>query len=152
VAKQGLAASVTVIGLTETLAALRKMPDDAKNELKDTSFDLAQSLAKALRAAARAEGQQAALMADTVSTGTDSGSDSDLPVVQAGGSSKVGRKHKPAYKLLFGSEFGAHKLKQYKGFNSTGYWFFPTVSSASDEIATKWDEAAQRVIAAFSEE
>lgn len=151
-AKQGLSASVTVSGLKETLAALRKMPDDAKAELKDTSFELAQSLAKALRSAARGQGPQSGLMAGTVNVGDSSGNDSDLPVVQAGGSSKVGRNHAPAYKVLFGSEFGAHRLKQFRGFNSSGYWFFPTVDEMGEEIAEKWDEAAQRVIAAFSEE
>lgn len=151
-AKQGLSVSIAVSGLYPTLAALAKMPDDAKAALKDTAFELSQDLAKNLRLAARAQGSQAGLLAGTVSTGTDTGQDLEMPFVQAGGSSKLGRNRKPAYKLLFGSEFGAFYLKQFKPRNPVGYWFFPTAIAMSDEIARKWSDAADRVIAEFADE
>lgn len=150
-AKQGLSVSIKVSGLYQTLAKLEKIPDDAKSELKDTAFELSQTIAKSIRVAARAQGRQGPLMAGTLSTGTDTGSDSDMPIVQAGGSSRVGRNRKPAYKLLFGSEFGAYKLRQFRPRNPTGYWFFPTVDAASGEIGSKWMEAAEKVIADFAE-
>lgn len=151
-AKTGLSATITVSGLKETLAALKKMPDDAKQGLKDTSFELSQSFAKSVRVAARASSSQSALLASTVTVGNNSGSDSDLPIVSVGGSAGVGRHRNAAYKVLFGAEFGSHVLPQFRSFNSTGYWFFPTVEGMSDEIGEKWTAAADKVIAEFSEE
>lgn len=150
-AREGLSASISIKGLYPTLVALRNMPDDAKKELKDVSFELSQKMARTIRINARAQSRQAPLMADTVTTGSNTGADSDLPIVSAGGSGKVGRNRKPAYKLLFGSEFGAIKLTQFKPRNPTGYWFFRSVNEMSEEISAKWSEAADIVIAKFSE-
>jgi hypothetical protein len=151
-AKKYLSVNIAVSGLYQTLTALGKMPDNAKGALKDTAFELSQDIAKSIRLAARAQGSQAALMAGTVTTGSGDGTDSDLVEVQAGGSGAVGRHSKPAYKLLFGSEFGAVKLRQFKARNTTGYWFFPTVTGMSEQIAAKWSEAADKVITEFAEE
>ena len=151
-AKEGLSATITVTGLKETMAALKKMPDDAKAGLKDTSFELAQSFAREVRAAARASSAQSGLMAGTTTVGKNNGADSDLPIVSMGGSSKVGRRGAAAFKILFGAEFGAHVLPQFRPFNATGYFFFPTVDAMSDEIGEKWSAAADKVIAEFSAE
>ena|ERR1700749_3673343 len=151
-AKEGLSFNMAVSGLYSTLAALNVMPDEAKSELKDAAFELSQDIAQAIRAAAHAAGHQGPLLAGTVSWGSDSGDDSDLPEVQAGGSSRLGRRAKPAFKMLFGSEFGATYLKQFRPRNTVGYWFYPTVDRMSDEITSRWSEAADKVITEFSEE
>lgn len=143
-AKTSLSISVKIDGLKETQRKLKLLPDDAKKELVDASFELSQDLAKAMRGNARSQGRQAALLTGTVATG-----EKELPQVSVGGSSPVGRHHKAAYKVLFGSEFGAKFLKQFKPRNTSGYWVYPAVDSMRGEIAEKWDAAAQRVIDNF---
>jgi hypothetical protein len=168
VAKQGLSVTVTVVGLKQARAALNKLPDDGIEEMKDASFNLSKQIAQRIKGAASARGHQAALMAGTVTWGTNTGKDSIFPEVQAGGSARVGRLRKPAYALLFGSEFGVGLAfrsgwygkgkfgisvgRQYGPRNQLGYWFFPTVEALNDQIAHAWAEAADRVIEKFGEE
>jgi hypothetical protein len=151
-AKEGFSVKVAVKGLKETRAALALLPENATEELKDTSFDLSKRIAQTIKTVAASRGSQASLMAGTVSWGTNTGNDSIFPEVQAGGTSKVGRNRKPAYKLLFGSEFGAFYLHQFPIRNPRGYWFFPTIDTMSDQIAEEWSQAADRVIEQFGEE
>jgi hypothetical protein len=154
VAKQGLSVSISVRGLYPTLAALAKLPDDAKGALKDAAYDLSVDIGKRIRVAAASRGSQAGLIpigwgADVEDNSTSA--DSDLPVVWAGGEARVGTRRKPAFKLLFGSEFGASYLKQFPPRQPLGRWFFPTVQDASGLIADRWMAAAEDVIAKFSE-
>lgn len=151
-AKQGLSVTVRVKGLAETRTALAAMPENSTEALKDTAYDLSKRIAQTIKTVASARGSQATLMAGTVSWGTNTGGDSIFPEVQAGGTSKVGRNRKPAYKLLFGSEFGAFYLHQFPGRNPRGYWFFPTVDTMNGQIAEEWSQAADRVIEQFGEE
>lgn len=106
---------------------------------------LTRDLASSVRAAAAADSRQSALMAPTVKA-----IPGGRPQVTAGGGLPVGRNHKPAYKILFGSEFGAHIYKQFRPHRgNTGYWFFRTISderprvhraleSMADELVRRW--------------
>lgn len=151
-AKQGLTVTIHIEGIRETLAALRELPKDASNELRDASQRLSESLATDVQSAARAEGRQAAILAKTVRARRDR-----VPVIVAGGMTRIGRNRKPAYKLLFGSEFGAsqegrYALKQFKPHLGRGsYWFFKTVEDKQTEIASEWGKAADDVVRRFGE-
>lgn len=159
-AKQALTFKVNIDGVRETLAAFRELPKDANNELRERSKALAELLANRAQAAGRAEGSQAALVARTVKAVRDR-----VPVVQAGGTRKLGRHAAPAYSLLFGSEFGmnqksgwyanprfrrsrAHQYHRHTG--QQGAWFFPTVEASGPEIGREWRAAADEVMRRFS--
>jgi hypothetical protein len=159
VAKSTLTVVVHIDGVHETLAAFRQMDKSSQDKLRAASFDLATMLAGKAQAAARAESGQAALLAPTVRAVRDR-----VPVVQAGGARRVGRKRAPAWGILFGSEFGMNARsgwyaapkfdneprRQYKRHNgSQGYWFFPTVEENQDEIAKGWNKAADAIIRDF---
>jgi hypothetical protein len=141
---QGLKVSIQISGLREAMRRVRALPDDALSKVQDASWELSQDLAKTTRAMARANGPQSALLAATVATG-----EGTLPSVTVGGTSKVGRNKKPAYKILFGSEFGATFLHQFKPRNTGGYWFYPSVDAMRGEINTKWNDAARKAIDEF---
>lgn len=144
-AKTSLTVTIRIDGVRETLAAIAALPKDAQNELRDAAKDLAEDLAAAARASAIDEGSQAALLAVTVKPARDR-----VPVVVAGGTKRLGRNRKPAFKLLFGSEFGSHRLEQYKPHIGTaGYWFFPTIEQESAAIADRWLQAADNVVERF---
>lgn len=144
-AKGSLQVGIRIDGVRETLAAIAKLPKDAQNALRDAAKDLAEDLAVAARAAAIEEGSQAALLAVTVKPARDR-----VPVVVAGGTKKLGRNNKPAFKLLFGAEFGANRFQQFKPHIGTaGYWFFPTIEHESAAIAKRWLQAADEVVEKF---
>lgn len=144
--------NIKISGLDETLTALKTIPESAKEKILDASWDLSQSIAKNIRVAARSQGAQTGLLAGTVTTG-----EALLPQVTVGGSSVLttkGKRKKPfkAFQDVFGAEFGATFLPQFKARDPSGYFIFPTVDDMSDEIEEKWNEAAEKVIAEFSEE
>jgi hypothetical protein len=147
VAGKQLVINVRIEGVRETLAAFRGMPKEASDELRKASTDLANMLAIDARAAGVAEGSQAALVAGTVKAARDR-----VPVVQAGGAKRLGSRRAPAWKLLFGSEFGSNVYSQFPRAHQgrDGIWFFPTIEANSGPIAARWREAADRTIAAFA--
>jgi hypothetical protein len=147
VAKKTLTISMNVTGIRETLAAFNGLPKEASNELRDAAKELAELLAVDARAAAIAEGAQAALMASTVKAARDR-----VPVVQAGGTKRVGSRRAPAWRLLFGSEFGSNRFEQFPRSHqgSDGIWFFPVIEQNAGPIARRWNEAADNILTAFA--
>lgn len=146
-AKTGLVVNIRIDGLRETLAALAKLPKDASTELRAKAQEISQKLAQSAKRAGIAEGSQAALVATTVKAMKDR-----VPVVQAGGSKRLGSNRKPAYKLLFGSEFGSNSYHQYKPHIGTGsYWFFKTIEDEQVMVSKEWLEAADEIIRKFSD-
>jgi hypothetical protein len=68
-----------------------------------------------------------------------------LPVIVAGGNRRVGRNRVPVYKVLFGAEFGALTLAQFRIFKSGGYFFFITVDDNSEYIQREYLDAIDEV-------
>lgn len=143
-AKKALTMTVRIDGVHETLAAFNRLPKDANDALRDKSMDLAQTLAGKVADAARSEGRQAAILAPTVKARRDR-----VPVVVAGGAKRIGRNRKPAYALLFGSEFGSKSLKQFKP-RGPSYWFYSTVKDSESEISTAYNKAADEIVDRFT--
>ncbi|NUR80723.1 MAG: hypothetical protein HOQ21_09805 [Dermatophilaceae bacterium] len=137
--KRTITVTIRIPGIRETIRAYNQLPDDASDEMRVASLRIANVVAVDIRAAARTN-PQSALMVPTVRAAKDR-----VPVIKAGGARRVGRNRVPAYKVLFGSEFGATTLKQYRAFQSGGYWFFETVEKDRDYITTKYLAAAQWV-------
>jgi hypothetical protein len=137
--KRTLTVTIRITGLRETLRATKNWPDDAQKEIRAASLSIAGAVAVDIRTAARTNGQSA-LLAPTVRAVKDR-----VPSVQAGGARRVGRNRVPAYKVLFGSEFGAVTLRQYRAFQSGGYWFFKTVEADTDYISSEWLDAIDDV-------
>lgn len=146
-ARAGLVINLHATGVRETLAAFRALPKEAANELRDASLDLSRELAADAKVAGVREGSQAALVAATVKASRDR-----VPSVQAGGLKRLGSRRKPAWKLLFGSEFGSNRYRQFPHGHQgrDGIWFFPTIEANSGPIMRRWREAADRTIATFS--
>ena len=141
----GLTVTIRIEGLRESLRAMNRLGADANDIIREAAGDIAEDEAKRVRAAGHAEGRQAAIVAGTVKVRRDR-----VPVVQAGGGARIGRRRKQAGKLLFGSEFGATYLRQYKPhLGREGYWFFPTIEDDQPLIERQWLQAADDVLAIF---
>ena len=144
-ASKSLTVNVTVTGARETLAAFNRMPREANDSLRDRNTELAVTLASRVASAARGDSRQSALMAPTVKARRDR-----IPSIQAGGTSRVGSRQVPAYKILFGSEFGARVLRQYRPHVGRGsYWMFKTVEENQPEIAAAWERVVADIRRTF---
>lgn len=144
--RTGLTVQIRITGIRGTLTALSKLPKDAQNELRDAALELSKELARTAASRGRGEGRQAALVASTVKARRDR-----VPVIVAGGPTRLGRNRKPAWKLLFGSEFGSNYYLQFgkPHIGSGSYWFFDTVEAEQETITARWLEAADNVIQRF---
>lgn len=148
-AKSSLSVNLEHEGLRETLAKFRKLPKDASIALRERSKELSEVLATKARAAAVSDfSPQSKLLATTVKPMKDR-----VPVVQAGGSRRVGRNRTPAYKVLFGSEFGSNVYGQFKKSHQgkEGSWFFPVVEKNQREVMGAWQKVADDIVDEFTE-
>lgn len=144
-ANQNLTIKIHIDGLRETLRALTNLPKEAGVEIREAAAELSKKLATAAGASGRREGRQAALVASTVKPARDR-----VPVVVAGGTKRIGSRRKPAFKLLFGSEFGANRYRQYRPHLGKGsYWFFRTIEDEQVTISAEWLKAADEIIEKF---
>jgi hypothetical protein len=147
VAKKGLTIGVKIEGARETLAAFRRLPKDASAALRERSMELATALAGKVASAARSDSPQSALMAFTVKPRRDR-----VPIIEAGGTARVGSNKVPAYKVLFGSEFGAVTYPQYRPHAGKGgsYWMFKTVEANQPAMDAAWNKAADDIQREFA--
>ncbi|MEQ4301594.1 hypothetical protein ABNF97_09405 [Plantactinospora sp. B6F1] len=141
-AKSSLVVTLRLDGAQAVLRSFRDLPKDANDELRAASLALAETLAPKVAAAGRAEGRQAALLAKTVRAQRDR-----VPVIVAGGTRRLGSNRKPAFKLLFGSEFGSNFYRQFRPHLGSGsYWIFRTVDNNQQLISDEWNKAADRIV------
>lgn len=137
-------ASVHIEGLDEVLRALGALPDDADDELKKGTRELARTLAHKVQAAGQADSRQSGRAAQTVRA-----IEGTTPSVEAG-----------PHPLLFGSEFGelrrtgwygagryrrdaARQFRLWRG--GASFWFFKTGENAP-EIGEQWRQLADAII------
>jgi|SRR6185369_11979751 len=145
-ASRSLSINVHITGVTETLAAFRRLPRDASDALREGSLALAEALAVKVRAAAESDSAQSALMGPTVKARRDR-----IPTIEAGGSTRVASSRVPAYKILFGSEFGARTLPQYRPHVGRGsYWMFKAVEDNEAQVAAAWLKVADDIVRRFT--
>lgn len=145
--KRTLTITAHAEGVRETLAAFRGIPKEASEAIRVSSGVIAGKFAAAVQSAGRAEGHQAALVAATVKPARDR-----VPVVTAGGAKRIGSRRTPAWKLLFGSEFGANTFTQFprRHVGTKGIWIFPTIDTESPMMMREWQSAADDIIRAFT--
>lgn len=162
VAKTSLTVRVSIEGVRETIRAFGLLPKDANDQLRDASLDLARELAARARADGIANGgPQGRLVAQTVKAKRDR-----VPVVEAGGTRKLGRHRAPAYGITFASVFGMNRRsgwyagrkyalsfgEQYRPHQGQdAYWFFPVIEHSAATISRRWNAAADRIVRDFSE-
>lgn len=151
----GITVRVKIDGARETIAAFQRLGKDASAELRDASKEISTDLANKIRAAASSSDDQSALMVPTIRAQRDR-----VPSVVAGGNRRVGRqsrrssgqKFTVASDLLFGANFGASRLDQFRSHRGAGeddYWFFHTVEANQERIAKTWTDAADRLLSAW---
>lgn len=159
--RRTLTVRMHISGVRETLRALDVLPKNASEALRDASLKLAEKLAVLAAADFRANGgPQGSLLAGTVKAKRDR-----VPVIEAGGTARVGRNRSPAWGLVFASVFGMNRRsgwfasprygtaenRQYRPHEGGAYAFFPVVDQNAAAIAAQWNAAADRVVREFAE-
>ena len=143
-----LAVGIRVVGLEETMAALKRLPKDAQTDLRQRTLILSALLATKVQVAARGDTAQSALMAPTVKA--RKGRATDIAVITTGGTTRVGRNRVPAFKILFGSEFGASRYRQFRSHLGRGsYWLFKTVEASRPEMTVAFAKIAEDIMRDF---
>jgi len=148
--RKTLTMRVRIEGVRETLKALNKLPKEANDEIRKVAMEIAEKLAvKSKQAAMSDPSPQAALIVPTIKPRRDR-----VPVIVAGGSTRVGRRNAPAWGVLFGSEFGANQYPQFgkRHQGQEGSYLFPIVEQNSELVEQEWNAAADRIITQFSED
>lgn len=112
------------------LRAFTTLEIDARREVPNNIDQLNRVMAAAVARAARASSRQSALLAPTVGITGDT--------VTVGGYRPVGSRHAPAYKILYGAEFGSKRYHQFRVRRTAGYWFTPTVNAQRTRVAASW--------------
>ena len=146
--KTSLTMRVRIEGVRETLKALNELPKEANEQMRKAAMTMAEKLAvKSQQAALSDQSPQAALIVPTIKPRRDR-----VPVIVAGGSTRVGRRSVPAWKVLFGSEFGANQYPQFgkRHQGQEGSYLFPIVEANSELVEREWNAAADDVIARFT--
>jgi hypothetical protein len=147
VVRRTLIIKIRISGVRETLRKFRELPKTASDDIRDASWSMAGFVALKARATGFSQGPQTALPAGTIKAVRDR-----VPAVVMGGTSRVGRNKVPVYKVMFGAEFGATYLKQFRPhLGRQGYFFFPTVEAEAGAISAAWGAAADDIVRKFSE-
>jgi hypothetical protein len=146
--KSTLTIKVNITGVRTTLAQLNSLPKEANQEMRERAGVIAEKLAtSARRGAAVFGGPQGPLLVPTIKVVRDR-----VPVVQAGGSSRIGRRRVQAFKLLFGVEFGSNFYNQFHGpHTSEGFFLFPLVRTERPMVEREFNAAAQAIIDKFNQ-
>ena len=150
-ARNSITVRIQADGVNEVLRAFRELPENAQDELRDEARKLAELLARKIRAdGSTDEAPQSPIVASTVNVVDGR----FLPTIEVGGTRRIGRRHVPAYRLLFGSVFGSNAYQQFHRPHNgqVGYWVYPTVERNGTEIVKAWNQAAENIARKFTED
>ena len=153
----------TTVDSQALFAALKKLPKEIQDEIRDSNYREAQILTGALkRGAVSSQTPQAKLLVAAIKPKRDR-----VVKVEIGGSKQVGKKYKSratgrrkgasAGSLVFGSEYGstgdsvdaigrAMGDRFVQRTNRDGYWIQPTVARYVPDILQRWVRQVQKAI------
>lgn len=133
---------VRIEGAREVIRAFDRLPPQAKIILEKKTLKISRRLAVKVRLAATGDSGQSALIAPSVRAVPGA-----QPQVTAGSGALVGRNSKPDTKIMFGSEFGAHTLRQFRPYvGNDGYWFFRTQKREQGAMNREWNEMSDELV------
>lgn len=142
------ATGVYIKGLRTTRRKLKEMPDEARSELTIQSNRIAVVVGDEARSRFTALGRQGPLVGASLKTASGT-----TPTIKVGGSARVGASRKPVYKLLYGTEFGSNKYRQFHALHTgtTGRALWPTIRQRGPYMVKQWTKALDKVTKKFGE-
>ena len=132
------------------LAALNKMDEIAKNDMKQIARNLALRAGAYAKASAKNSPynpKQAVAVAESITFSIND----KAPSFSIGGRRKVGASAFTAGYVIMGSEFGANQYKQFprrsprQGRGNKGWWLYPSMSAFQPTIAREWLSGYEKI-------
>lgn len=134
--------------------AFKAMDDAAADEAKRQSSALAEyAKSSIIDGAALAPSHQTAAL--RIATGIKVSKSSKIGELRIGFASQKFSGGGSTLDLLYGTEFGANKYKQFpkrspqRGRGSEGYFIFPTLRQIQPELIRRWEESFDKIIKEF---
>jgi hypothetical protein len=136
------------------LAALNKMDDVAKNDMRAISQRLALRAGAYAKASAKNSPynpKQAVAVAESIKFSIND----KAPSFSIGGRQKVGASAFTAGYVIMGSEFGANQYKQFprrspkQGRGNKGWWLYPAMSAFHPTISKEWLAGYEKIASAW---
>jgi hypothetical protein len=141
--------------LRKLLATFGKMDDVAKNDMKKIANDLTQQAAAFVTSYAYNAPNPA--QANAIMKSLKTNKSDKAPNFTVGGGTKVARSGVKAGTILFGTEFGSNRYKQFpprsrpKGRGNRGWFIFIALERFQPTITRKWLEGYERIASAWKE-
>ena len=132
-----------IVGLNKFLRDMKGAPPELQKELRRRAQEIAEPIAADARGRASTGQQQ--LVAGSIRAVKDR-----LPVIKAGGGSKLGsttpRRRKPsAGDVFFGADFGSNSLPQFQGKKKGGQMVFAAIKGKRKQTADEYLDAVEKV-------
>lgn len=140
--RQTIKVTVDDYELRKLLATFGKMDDIAKNDMKKIANDLSERAAKFVESYANSAPNPA--QADAIMKSLKITKSDKAPNFTLGGTTKVSRSGVNAGTLLFGTEFGSKRFKQFpprsrpKGRGNRGWFIFIALERFQPTITKEW--------------
>lgn len=140
--------------LRSIIQAFKAMDDEATDQAKKVSSNLADFVADKVRSAARSS-QAIPKVASRIAEGSKVSKSSKIGEISYGFASQKFSGGATTKDLWGGAEFGSNKFKQFpvwsgrEGRGSRGWWIYPTLRSVQPEIIKRWESGFSEIVKRF---
>lgn len=140
--------------LRSIVRAFKAMDDEAIDQAKKVSSNLADFVSEKVKSAARSS-QAIPKVASRIAEGSKVSKSSKIGEISYGFASQKFSGGATTKDLWGGAEFGSNKFKQFpvwsgrEGRGSRGWWIYPTLRSAQPEIIKRWEDGFSEIVKRF---
>jgi hypothetical protein len=134
--------------------AFKAMDDEATEQAKSVSSNLADFVSDKVKAAAR-QTRAIPKVASRIAEGSRVSKSSKIGEISYGFASQKFSGGATTRDLWGGAEFGSNKFKQFpvwsgrEGRGSRGWWIYPTLRGVQPEILKKWENGFSEIVKRF---
>lgn len=140
--------------LRSIIKAFKAMDEEATEQAKKVSNNLADFVAEKVKSAARST-RAIPKVATRIADGSRVSKSSKVGEISYGFASQKFSGGATTKDLWGGAEFGSNKYKQFpvwsgqEGRGSRGWWIYPTLRSAQPEIIKRWEQGFSDIVKRF---
>ena len=134
--------------------AFKAMDDEATDQAKSVSSNLADFVSDKVKAAAR-QTRSIPKVASRIAEGSRVSKSSKIGEISYGFASQKFSGGATTRDLWGGAEFGSNKFKQFpvwsgrEGRGSRGWWIYPTLREVQPEILKQWEQGFSEIVKRF---
>lgn len=140
--------------LRSIVRAFKAMDEEATDQAKKVSSNLAEFVSEKVKSAARLS-QAIPKVASRIAEGSKVSKSSKIGEISYGFASQKFSGGATTKDLWGGAEFGSNKFKQFpvwsgrEGRGSRGWWIYPTLRSVQPQIVKQWEQGFSEIVRKF---